>query len=87
MAGVEDEGTTIRVKQGTKQILDSFKIISRESYDSVIARIVQDFVEEQLEINEQTKKLIDNRMRNLGEGKVLSLGELLKRVQEKKRLS
>src|SRR5574341_84638 len=76
--------TTIRVKRGTKEILDFFKVISRESYDNVIIRISQNFLEDQLEINESTQELIEKRMKNLKKGKVLSFKELIKKIRNKK---
>ena len=76
--------TTISINKGTKQILDSFKIIDRETYDSVILRIIQNMVEDQLEINDQTRKLIHQRMENLNAGKVIGLAELLEKVKEKR---
>jgi len=77
--------TTLSVSEGTKKILDSLKIIDRETYENVILRVVQNIVEDSVfEINNQTKGLITQRMENLNKGKVLSTKELIKKLREKR---
>ena len=76
--------TTISVNKGTKEILDSFKIIDRETYDSVILRIIQDIIEDQLEINSKTRELLHKRIENISKGKVIGLSELLEKLKEKR---
>ena len=77
--------TTLSVSEGTKKILDSLKIIDRETYENVILRVVQNIVEDGVfEINNQTKGLITQRMENLNKGKVLSTKELIKKLREKR---
>ena len=36
-------GTTIHVTRQTKGIMDSLKVIPRESYESVIVRLIEDY--------------------------------------------
>jgi len=76
--------TTIRVKQGTKDVLDSLKIIDREPYDSVILRALQYMLEDHLELSNSTKELLKKRIDNIGKGEVLSTEDLLKKIREKR---
>lgn len=76
--------TTISVNKSTKEILDSFKIIDREPYDDVILRIIQNMIEDELEVNSQTKEILTNRLNNLNMGQVMSTSDLLQKIREKK---
>ena len=78
-----EKRTTISVNEGTKRILDSLKIIDRETYDNVILRVVKNVVEDQFEINQKTKDILNKRMDNLNKGKVFSANELIKKLKEK----
>ena len=79
-----EKRTTISVNEGTKRILDSLKIIDRETYDNVILRVVKNVVEDQFEINQKTKDILNKRMDNLNKGKVFSANELIKKLKEKR---
>ena len=79
-----EKRTTISVNEDTKKILDSLKIIDRETYDNVILRVVENIIEDQFEINQQTKDLLNKRMENLNKGKVFSTKELIKKLREKR---
>ena len=79
-----EKRTTISVNEDTKRILDSLKIIDRETYDNVILRVVENVIEDQFEINQQTKNLLNKRMENLNNGKVFSTNELIKKLREKR---
>ena len=79
-----EKRTTISVNEDTKRILDSLKIIDRETYDNVILRVVENVIEDQFEINQQTKNLLNKRMENLNKGKVFSTKELIKKLREKR---
>lgn len=83
----ETESAIIRIKKGTKEVLDSLKLIDRESYDSVIHRVIQYTLEDELELNDNTKKLLNQRMLNLRAGKAMSTQDLLKRIREKQRIN
>jgi ferritin len=74
--------TNIRLKLETKQVLNELKVIERESYDSVISRLIQNFAEEQLELNDLTKSLLQKRLNKVDQGKVLSTKELMKRLKK-----
>lgn len=81
-------GTTfIKVKMDTKALLQNLKVVERESYDDVIQRLIQHFAEDQLELNEPSRKIILERIKKLEEGRVLSLKEVLRKMdkEEKKR--
>lgn len=75
--------TMIKVKMDTRALLQNLKVVERESYDDVIQRLIQHFAEEQLELNEQTRKVILERMNKIQEGKVLSLREVLGKMDKK----
>jgi len=47
--------TTIQISDNTKQVLDKMKIFERETYNEVIENMIED----NLELNEQTKKELE----------------------------
>lgn len=81
---MEELQTTIRLKKETKNLLDTLKIIDRESYDSVILRMIEYMLEEKLGFNQKTQSMIMDRLNAAKSGKVMSDEELLKRVKERK---
>jgi len=52
--------TTIQVSDNIKRMLDKMKMFERESYNEVIERMIED----DLELNKQTKKEIEERRKN-----------------------
>jgi predicted CopG family antitoxin len=52
--------TTIRISGNVKATLDRMKIFERESYNEIIERMIED----DLELNERTKKEIEERRKN-----------------------
>ena len=52
--------TTIQISDKVKLILDKMKIIERETYNEIIERMIED----DLEINERTKKELDERKKS-----------------------
>jgi len=54
--------TTIQISDNVKQILDRMKLFDRESYNETIERMIED----DLELNEQTKKEIEERRKEKG---------------------
>ena len=64
--------TTIQISDGVKQKLEHMKLFSRESYNEIIERMMED----ELELNEQTKKEIEEARR----GKSISHSEVKKRT-------
>lgn len=52
--------TTIKISSGIKSMLDKLKIHERETYNDVIGVLLED----NLELDEKTKKEIEERMKN-----------------------
>ena len=82
---IEGMPTTLRVTKATKHMIDVFKVIPSESYDSVLKRAFEHLVEEHFELTDETKSMLVERMKKLQEGKVLSLSNVLQRMRQSKR--
>jgi len=67
--------TTIRLSRDVKAQLDKMKLFKRESYNDVIEVLIED----NLEINEKTKKELAEARKEVREGKVISHEEVKKR--------
>lgn len=52
--------TTIQISDNVKLVLDKMKMIERETYNEVIARMIED----DLELNEKTKKELEQRRKS-----------------------
>ena len=65
--------TTIQVSDEVRNKLEKMRIFSRESYNEVIERMIED----DLELNDRTKKEIEERMKN---PKLVSHEEVKKRL-------
>lgn len=76
--------TTVRLSQETKRIVESFKIIPQESYDSAIRRAFEELVENELELNKETKKMLKERVAQVKAGNVMTINEFLKARKEKR---
>ena len=63
--------TTIQISDDVKSTLDRMKMIERESYNEIIERMIED----DLELNEKTKKEIEEARR----GKSIPHAEVKKR--------
>lgn len=57
--------TTIQLSQEMKRILEGMKIHPRETYEEVLARLLEDLQE----LNEQTKKEIEQAIRDIKAGR------------------
>ncbi len=66
--------TTIQVTEEVKAALDRMKIFSRETYNDILERILEDLQE----LNEETKKEIDAALKEIEEGRYVT-HEALKR--------
>jgi len=64
--------TTIQISDNVKQILDKMKIFERETYNEIIENMIED----NLEINGQTKREIEQARK----GKTFSHEEVGKRL-------
>ena len=52
--------TTIQISDNLKKTLDRMKMFRRETYNDVIENLVEDFIE----LNEKTKKELEERRKN-----------------------
>jgi len=52
--------TTIQISDNVKAILDRMKMIERETYNDIIERMIED----DMELNEKTKKELEERRKN-----------------------
>ena len=75
----------IRVSKPIKSLLNQLKIIEEESFNSVINRILQTKFEDCLELNRDTKMLLNKRVEKMKEGNVFPGKELLGRIKKKRR--
>ncbi len=57
--------TTIQLSKGMKKTLEGLKLHPRETYEDVLERLLEDL----RELNEQTKKEIDQAIREIKAGK------------------
>ncbi|OIO40700.1 hypothetical protein AUJ10_02550 [Candidatus Pacearchaeota archaeon CG1_02_31_27] len=68
--------TTIQISGNIKTTLDKMKLFERETYNDIIERMIED----DLELNERTKKDIEEARKQVKAGKVVSHGEVEKRI-------
>ena len=64
--------TTIQISDNVKSVLDKMKMMDRETYNEIIERMIED----DLELNEKTKKEIEEARK----GKSISHAEAKKRL-------
>lgn len=57
--------TTIQLSQEMKRVLEGMKLHPRESYEEVLERLLEDLQE----LNEQTKKEIEQAIRDIKAGR------------------
>jgi len=68
--------TTIQISDKIKMILDRKKMIERETYNDVIGRMLED----EIEVNKQTKKEIEEAIIRIKSGKFLTQEEVEKKL-------
>jgi predicted transcriptional regulator len=68
--------TTIQISDNIQQILERMKMFKRETYNDVIERMVED----DLEINDRTKKEIEEARKQIKAGKFITQEEAEKRL-------
>ena len=66
--------TTIQISNESKQVLDKMKLFQRETYNEIIERMIED----NLELNEKTKKEIEEARKQIKAGKFISQEEAKK---------
>ena len=68
--------TTIQISNNVKQILDRMKLFNRDTYNEVIERMLED----NLELNERTKKEILEARKEIARGKFMTHEEVKKKL-------
>lgn len=68
--------TTIQISDNVKVTLDKMKIYNRETYNEVIERMI----ENNLELNEKTKKEIQEARKRVAAGKFLTQEQVEKKL-------
>ena len=68
--------TTIQIPVELKKLLDQLKIYERETYSAVIERLVED----EFELNDETKKEIKIALKQIKEGKFKTHEEVRKEL-------
>ncbi len=63
--------TTIQISNNIKQVLDKMKLFDRETYNEIVERMIED----NLELNEKTKKEIEEARKRIKAGKFLTQEE------------
>jgi len=67
--------TTIQISDPVKDKLQHMKLFEKESYNDIIERMLED----NLELNEKTKKEIEEARKRVKQGKHVSMEEVSKR--------
>lgn len=68
--------TTIQLRDKTKNSLASLKMYPRETYDEVIERLLEDLKE----LNEGTKRELENARREIDSGKFITHEKLKEKL-------
>jgi len=66
--------TTIQISNDVKRILDRMKIFERETYNEIIENMIED----NLELNEKTKKEIKEAKKRIEKGEFVTFEEVEK---------
>ena len=67
-------GTTIQISEKLKKELARKKLSNRETYESII----WDLLEDTIELNDETKKELEESRKEIKTGKVYTLGQIKK---------
>ena len=67
--------TTIQISDNMKHLLERMKMFKRESYNEVLERMIED----NLELNEKTKKELEEATKRVKSGKFLTHAQVKKR--------
>jgi hypothetical protein len=68
--------TSIQISEELKIVLSKKKLSERETYESIIWNLLED----NLELNEQTKKELEESRKEIKEGKIITLAQLKKEL-------
>jgi len=78
----ENMSTIIKLKQETKDVLTTLKIVERESYDEVIKRLILLHEDNDGALTEATKKMINQRLKMKKEGRVKSIDQIVEKMRK-----
>lgn len=67
--------TTIQISDNMKHLLERMKMFKRESYNEVLERMIED----NLELNERTKKELEEATKRVKSGKFLTHAQVKRR--------
>ena len=68
--------TSIQISEELKKVLSKKKLSERETYENIIWNLLED----NLELNEQTKKELEESRKEIKEGKIITLAQLKKEL-------
>jgi predicted transcriptional regulator len=68
--------TSIQISEELKKVLSKKKLSERETYENIIWNLLED----NLELNEQTKKELRESRKEIKEGKTVTLAQLKKEL-------
>jgi hypothetical protein len=68
--------TSIQISEELKKVLSKKKLSERETYENII----WDLLEDNLELNEQTRKELEESRKEIKEGKGITLTQLKKEL-------
>jgi len=68
--------TTIQISDNVKQTLDKMKLFERNTYNEVLERMIED----DLELNETTKKEINEARKRIFSGKFITQEQIEKKI-------
>ncbi len=64
--------TSIQISEELKKVLSKKKLSERETYENIIWNLLED----NMELNEQTKKELEASRKEIKEGKIITLNKL-----------
>jgi len=67
--------TTIQISDNVKEALEKMRIFNRETYNEIIENMIED----QMEINEKTKKELDEARKRIKKGEFVTFEEVEKK--------
>jgi len=71
--------TTIQIKENLKKMLEGLKVHPRESYSSVIERLIESRIDAE-PLSKEAIKNIEKALRDIKSGKVYSTSEVKKKL-------
>ena len=76
-----DNQTMIKVEKETADILKKLRLVKRESYNEVIKRILEDYLESKLELSNEMKERL-KELENMKKEDMLSSNEALQYLRK-----